>query len=378
MKNPHILDLYTDYLISTFQLATATGMSDLLDNALSHDQISRFLGQGLFDQKDYWKCIKSIVRQIEGSSGIIKIDDTIEAKPYSTENDIICWHYDHSKKGRDKNVKGINILNFLYQNPQLEFRDFSIPLAFEIVHKPEQWFDKKTQKVKRRSPISKNEMLQRRLRLLHQINKVKFKYVLWDTWFSSADNFKFIHYELEKYFVAALKCDRLVALSEKDKLQGKWIRVDALDIQKAQALPVWLKKMDFPVRLTKQVFQHSDGSQGELYLVTNDLSLHVEAINTTYGERWDVEVLHKSLKQNVGLEKSPTKYEITQSNHIFATMIAWVKLEILSKMRQTNHFALKSQLHLNAMKACFAQLQQMKQQHLKLEAAAVNPTSLLK
>lgn len=378
MKNPQILDLYTDYLISTFQLATATGMSDLLDNALSHDQISRFLGQGLFDQKDYWRCIKKIVRQIEGSLGIIKIDDTIEAKPYSTENDIICWHHDHSKKGRDKNVKGINMLNFLYQNPQLEFRDISIPLAFELVHKTEQWFDKKTQKLKRRSPISKNEMLQRRLRILHQINKVKFKYVLWDTWFSSADNFKFIHYELKKYFVAALKSNRLVALSEQDKLQGKWIRVDALNIQKAQALPVWLKGLDFPIRLTKQVFQHPDGSQGELYVVTNDLSLDVEAINTTYGERWDVEVLHKSLKQNIGLEKSPTKYEITQANHIFATMIAWVKLEILSKMRHTNHFALKSQLHLHAMKACFAQLQQMKQQQLKLSAATVNPTSLLK
>ncbi|MEM8528058.1 MAG: hypothetical protein AAGG68_25675 [Bacteroidota bacterium] len=83
-------------------------------------------------------------------------------------------------------------------------------------------------------------MLQRRLRILHQINKVKFKYVLWDTWFSSADNFKFIHYELKKYFVAALKSNRLVALSEKDKLQGRWIRVDALNIQKEQALPVWL------------------------------------------------------------------------------------------------------------------------------------------
>ncbi|MEM8528059.1 MAG: hypothetical protein AAGG68_25680 [Bacteroidota bacterium] len=141
---------------------------------------------------------------------------------------------------------------------------------------------------------------------------------------------------------------------------------------------VKLKGLVFPVRLTKQVFQHPDGSQGELYIVTNDLSLDIEAINITYGEHWDVEVLHKSLKQNVGLEKSPTKYEVTQSNHIFAPMIAWVKLEILSKMRQTNHFALKSQLHLHAMKACFAQLQQMKQQQLQLDAATVNPTALLK
>lgn len=378
MKNPHILDLYSDYLISTFQLATATGMSDLLDNALSHDQISRFLGQRLFDQKDYWRCIKPIVRQIEHPKGLIKIDDTIQAKPYSSENDIICWHHDHSKKSRDKNVKGVNMVNFLYQNPQVEFRDISIPLAFELVHKTEQWYNTKDKKVKRRSPISKHEMVQRRLRVLHQINKVQFRYVLWDTWFSSAKNFKFIHYELKKYFIAALQGNRRAALSEQDKLEGKFQRVDALIIQKAGTLPVWLKGLDFPVRLTKQVFVNQDGSHGELYVVTNDLLLDFDAITTTYAERWDVEVLHKSLKQNVGLEKSPTKYEVTQANHIFATMIAWVKLEVLCKIRHTNHFALKSQLHLNAMKAAFAQLQQMKQQQLKLDVATEQPISLLK
>jgi len=116
MKNASILDLYTDYLMASFSLTTATGMSAMLDGALSHDQISRFLGQGLADQKAYWKHIKPLVRRIETDAGIIKIDDTILEKPYSQENAIICWHYDHSKKGRDKNVKGINIVNFLYEN----------------------------------------------------------------------------------------------------------------------------------------------------------------------------------------------------------------------------------------------------------------------
>jgi len=58
MKNAPILDLYTDYLMSSFNLATATGMSATLEGALSHDQISRFLGAGLADQKAYWKCVK--------------------------------------------------------------------------------------------------------------------------------------------------------------------------------------------------------------------------------------------------------------------------------------------------------------------------------
>jgi hypothetical protein len=79
--------------------------------------------------------------------------------------------------------------------------------------------------------------------------------------------------------------------------------------------------MDFPVQICRQVFKNKDGSTGELYLITNDLQLSFQDITTTDEERWGVEMLHKSLKQNVGLEKSPTKNEVTQSNHIFAAMI---------------------------------------------------------
>jgi hypothetical protein len=37
------LDLYTDYLLSTFGAATATGLSAMVEGDVSHDQIMRFL-----------------------------------------------------------------------------------------------------------------------------------------------------------------------------------------------------------------------------------------------------------------------------------------------------------------------------------------------
>jgi len=202
-------------------------------------------------------------------------------------------------------------------------------------------------------------------------------YLSWDTWFSSADNFKFVHKELKKYFVAALKSNRKVALSWEQKLEGKFTRVSELDLQPEQAIRVWLKGLDFPVQLVKQVFLNKDGSRGELFVVTNDLKLSTEAILAIYQSRWSVEVLHKSLKQNVGLEKSPTKNEVTQSNHIFAAMIAWTKLEMLSKLKQTNHFALKAQLYVKAVSAAFDQIQQVKQHQLQLAPAKANDYPLL-
>jgi len=370
MKNPKILDLYSDYLIASFNLTTSTGLSDLLDGALSHDQISRFLGQRTFNQMDYWKCVKPIVRRFEHPNGVIKIDDTIEEKPHTTENEIVAWHWNHSKKPKAGLVKGINILNFQYQSPLL-FDDskgqigkgeiISIPVAFEIVKKTESWFDKKSGKVKRRSPITKNTMVRERLRILHHMNKLQFRYILWDTWFSSKENFDFVHYELQKYFVAAVKGNRKIALNcPQSNLNRKYYRVDELDFQKASTITVWLKGMDFPVQICQRIFKNKDGSTGKLYLITNDLQLSFQDITATYEERWGVEMLHKSLKQNVGLEKSPTKNEVTQSNHVFAAMIAWMKLELLRLKEGSNHFALKAKLYTKALEAAYLELQRLK------------------
>ena len=44
------------------------------------------------------------------------------------ENELVCWHYDHTK---GRNVKGINLLNCLYN-----VDDISIPVSFELIHKP--------------------------------------------------------------------------------------------------------------------------------------------------------------------------------------------------------------------------------------------------
>jgi hypothetical protein len=66
-------------------------------------------------------------------------------------------------------------------------------------------------------------MVIRRLCALIQLNRLKYKYITWDAWFSSKDNLKFVHHEIKKYFVSAIKDNRLVALSEDEKRQGKFI-----------------------------------------------------------------------------------------------------------------------------------------------------------
>ena len=123
------LDLYSDYLLSSSQQVTATGFSELTGGAVSHDQVTRSLNGPAKTSKDLWMKVKSSLRKIETTEGVLIIDDSIEHKPYTDENDIICWHYDHTS---GTSVKGIQFLTVLYHEPLC---GVSLPLGFEFVKK---------------------------------------------------------------------------------------------------------------------------------------------------------------------------------------------------------------------------------------------------
>ena len=59
------LNLYTDYLLSSTGPTTATGLSRLLDGALSHDHLTRWLSQTTHGPADSWRQAKPLIRQAE-------------------------------------------------------------------------------------------------------------------------------------------------------------------------------------------------------------------------------------------------------------------------------------------------------------------------
>jgi IS4 transposase len=111
--------------------------------------------------------------------------------------------------------------------------------------------------------------------------------------------------------------------------------------------------------LAKQVFTNKDGSIGVLYLASSDLLLDYGRLTAIYPKRWNVEVFHKSIKSNTALARSPTHTVRTQSNHFFASIYAFFKLELLKLKHQMNHFALRSKLYIKALQASFAELQRL-------------------
>jgi hypothetical protein len=354
-KEKSLLDLYTDYLICSFGPTTATGLSRVLDGEISHDQVTRFLSAPAKTSADLWRVVKPLLRQIETEAGVLVIDDSIEEKPYTDENELICWHWDSAK---ERTVKGINFLTAFYVAQEAR-----LPVAFDLVTKTETFTDPKTGNEKRRSTISKNERFRMLLHIcLH--NEIRFRYVAADVWYASADNMKYIHHQLDKRFVFPLKANRKVALCLEDKLQGRYLTVSRLDLSAGTTREVWLEEVDFPVLLAKQVFTNEDGSTGTRYLVTDDLTLTFDQLTALYQKRWSVEVYHKSLKQNASLEKSPTRTETTQRNHLFASLCAYIKLESLKLQTGLNHFALKSKIYLSAVQTAFIELGKFNPQSL--------------
>lgn len=345
------LELYSDYLISTFGYATATGLSKMVEGEISHDQITRFLSQEEYTSKELWHEVKPTVRKIEREYGVLIFDDTIQEKPYTDENEIMCWHYDHSK-GRA--VQGFNLLNCLYHVDEI-----TIPVAFELIRKPVMFSDLKTGKVKRKSLVTKNELMRDILTVCLQ-NQLKFRYVLFDIWFSSKENMIFIKKKAEKDFVCAVKKNRLISLSEEDTQANRFVRIEDLDWSEETVYTGWLKDVPFPVHLVRQTFENKDGSTGTLYLVSSDTTLSREALLAVYQKRWPVEVFHKSLKQNAALGKAPVRRVWTQNNHVFAALYAVFKLERLKIKQKMNHFALRTSLYIKATRAAFNELQALK------------------
>jgi hypothetical protein len=170
---------------------------------------------------------------------------------------------------------------------------------------------------------------------------------------------KYIKHDLKKDFIMPIKSNRKVALSLDDKQQGHFVTVETLQLEPPATLEVYLESVDFPLLLLKQVFTNEDGSVGVLYLVSSDTALTYDQMTTLYQKRWNVEPYHKSLKQNASLEKSPTQTVTSQTNHFFASLCGYVKLEMLKRSTRLNHFALKSKLYLKAVQVAFDTLQQL-------------------
>lgn len=213
-------------------------------------------------------------------------------------------------------------------------------------------------KLKRKSSKTKNELFREQfLQAIH--NEVVFSAVLGDIWFGNVKNMELITSK-SKEFIMSLKTNRQVSLyGEQGQENKEYVPVESLELEGGMPVKVWLKGYSKPLLLCKQVFKNKDNSIGILYLVASDGG-HLLRYYHNHQRRWAVETYHRSLKNNTSVCASPTKTIKTQCNHIYASVMAFVKLEVLKVKKEVNQYALKSKLYLKGMQSAFDELRNIK------------------
>lgn len=76
---------------------TATGLSRLLDGALSHDYIPRWLSNTSLGSLALWRQVKPLIRQAEAlrppdAFAVLIVGDSILEKAHTDANELICAH----------------------------------------------------------------------------------------------------------------------------------------------------------------------------------------------------------------------------------------------------------------------------------------------
>jgi hypothetical protein len=352
------LDLYTDYLLSSFGQTSATNMARLMDDQLSHDDVTRFLSQPHQIGQTLWKTVKPLVRKHQTEQGLLLVDDSLAHKPHSQENGLVSTYFDHTSH---EYVKAINFLTLLYRAG-----DTLLPVGLHLVIKYLQCQIKDRKEVWK-AALTKNEAFRALLYQAHQ-NAIPFGYVLADSCgsppgYTNADNINAV-LALKKHWFGAFKTNLEVALSKQDRANGRFVSISTVALAVGVPREVYIRSVAVPVLVCKDILPNKDGSVGELLLLTTDTTMSYQQILTTYQKRWGIEDYHKSLKNNTSLQNSPARNVTNQSTHLLASVCAFVKLERLRLTECTNQFALKGRLYIKAIQAALAELRLLQQNNL--------------
>ena len=89
---------------------------------------------------------------------------------------------------------------------------------------------------------------------------------------------------LKKKFVCPLKKNRRVALSEEDKINGKYVSIADVDTGACSSRLIYLEGYKKSLKVTKQVSKDGDDDESiYLYLITNDIELTTDKILEMFG-----------------------------------------------------------------------------------------------
>jgi hypothetical protein len=309
---------YVEFLISTIGNFTGTHLAEHLDG-VSHDTITDFLQSEQLTARHLWELAQGLI--VDSPEAFLIADDSVQDKRYSRFIELVRRQYSGAEHGL---VRGIGVVNLVHSSGQPgEF----FPVDYRI-YDPDA--DGKT----------KNDHF--REMLLHAVadKLIKARTVLFDSWYAGADNLKLIH-RLGLVFFTTLKENRLVSLSK----EAGYVHLDQIEWTPERlqnGVIVKLKEVPFKVRLFKLVATNGDID----WVITNgsEETLTTQVAQNANDVRWQVEDLHRGLKQLTGSEKCQCRKARSQRNHLACCYHAWLSLKVIAILLNKTLYETKTDL----------------------------------
>jgi len=316
---------YVEYLVSTPKNCTCTYLAEHLKD-VSHDVVNDFLRQKRFLPREVWQLVKG--RLDDSKAAFLIVDDSVHDKRYSRFIELVRAQYSGNEH---RVVRGIGVVSLVHSAGK--DADF-YPIDYRV-YAPD--VDGKT-KNDHFAEMFVNAMDQKQLQA---------RTILFDGWYASAENLKLIH-RRKRIFFTTLKSNRLVSLN---KEQG-YIHLEDMEWtadRLAHGVIVKLKEVPFKVRLFKLVAPDGDID----WVITNDLAetMTAQVAEESSDVRWQVEELHRGLKQLTGTEKCQCRVARAQRNPLACCYHAWVSLKVSAKELGQTLYELRDSLFSNYLRA---------------------------
>ena len=313
---------YIEYLISTPVNYTCSNLAQHLQN-VSHDAVSDFLSRQHLTARELYKLVRPLLK--DSDEAYLIVDDSVQDKRYSTKIELTKRQYSGNEHGL---VRGIGVVNMVHSDGTNFY-----PIDFRI-YAPEA--DGKT----------KNDHFQEMFLAALNEKKLLAKTVLFDSWYASIDNLKLIH-KSQRYFVTTLKSNRMVSLSP----QTSYCHLEELEWNEEQLLSgqmVKLKELPFKVRLFKVVATNGDIE----WMITNHPGFISRQVAKSASDvRWQIEQLHRELKQLTGTEKCECRKARAQRTHIALCYQAWLAIRVKANSVKKTVYAVVNELYYDFLRA---------------------------
>ncbi len=313
---------YIEYLISTPVNYTCSNLAQHLDK-VSHDAVSDFLNRQKPTARELYKLVQPLLNDTD--EAYLIVDDSVQDKRYSTKIELTKRQYSGNEHGL---VRGIGIVNLVHSDG----RDF-YPIDFRI-YSPEA--DGQT----------KNEHFREMFLAAISEKKLKAQTVLFDSWYASVANLKLIA-KSQRYFVTTLKSNRMVSTSP----QTGYLHLEQLEWSAEQLSAgqmVKLKELPFLVRLFKLVATNGDIE----WLISNHPGFISRQVAKQASDvRWQIEQLHRELKQLTGSEKCECRKARAQRTHLALCYQAWLAIRIKATRLKKTLYGVVNELYSDYLRA---------------------------